>query len=1475
MAHKIFTTNKAMKLNSIFYIFQIFLFINQIFFIKTENIDLTDTTILNSVITLNHYTWRAGNAATNKNGDFIIEYSLNPAESQSRLFYGLKKDGRLYFPNAPFFKEISSITCSDCGDSYKGRFFSLNLFVSLIGDATAKQYLFSMSSDNSVVELIDIENDFTHFAWKTTNFFSISNPINSYQYSLFEIGDTNNYIAVFIESAGTVTIKKFSIKAFASDNQKEIQTATITDGYNGRVVTAFRLDAIQLIVILYSRSTSLYFYYYNDNLEYQGQKHFYDVYNLNNVEGNFFKLIYMKDIYFALAFFQDRNSGSSLHFHLKKYVNMVDYDTLIHYYDFTDFQFRTDVQANGLYKLTDERVALFSTSEYNSNYFGLLHMFLIDFYNNFAEMKMREFRFYYSDKRFVKEMSAYDYNGYIFFSATLDNTDNSGNNIFSILMIFGFANGTDLTIDISPYLADSGNYNEAKNLYNDLMDTMTIDNNIFGYVKVEQIRLVSICNELLLYRGKSDSRETNTVPIGESFGSQYTLLQDKSRIKNEDTLYTLEYQFIVQEPDYTTFYSIPHATFDSIGHTYDSSAHYQPKTFYGRTNILKFKLCHNYCITCKEYGASNDDQKCIDCKEEYTYDYLAYLGSFTGNCVPQGQMYDTEAGKLIYCNTTSFKFYYNTSRNNETYCFKSSLGCPDIYNSYNEETNECFNYIPPPTTIPPPIPTTQEIKAITTFPVIPTTIQVIPTTLPDNPTTIPEMPTTIQTITTIPVIPTTIHEIPTTIPENPTTAPVIPTTIQIIPTTNPIITTEHFILTTFPEIITTTYIEEQCKYGRLINHTSIYSNLTNEEVYQVIKDDIISSYCTQSSSVIIEGSNGNSFHLTNTLNENRALEESTDVSAINLKECENILKNVYNISNSSLIILKFMKGNTRGDKYTYKYEVFNPYNFEVLNLSHCDNITIDVYVPLILDQKTEQIYNELMSQGYNPLDITDKFYTEICTPYTSENGTDVSLEDREEFIYGSLINGSLCPDGCYFSGYDSEKKSIKCECSAEKEVEQVGLDLKHLSGSNIYNSFLSTLQATNYIVIQCQKLVFSFQRFCLNTGSIVTLILLGVYVVFMIIYFIKGITPIKLHVSRLIFKEQKPNDINTINLIELKEDKKNKNRKSKPKSNALKTNKGHYPPKKEKNKKFKDDFNKEKHNSVEIYKSNDIKRNTNSRYSVKTSLKTLISSETKLDKINNEKGKKGKIDKKLEKKEDNPINIEKEKKLDNFELNNLSYDEAYELDKRSFFSTYFSVLMREHAFFLTFFAWNDYNLFYVKIDKFLILFCTDMTLNGLFFVHESMHKKYTLGEDFTFVQKIPQLVFTLLVSNILEVFLCFLSMTDVSVYEIKALGDYQKNGEKIQSILKCIKRKLVVFYIFTFLLFTFYWYFISSFCAVYKNTQKIFIRDSFLSFLTSAIEPFITYGVTSLLRIVSLLKCWKKNCFAKCIYKLSDLIPFF
>ena len=201
--------------------------------------------------------------------------------------------------------------------------------------------------------------------------------------------------------------------------------------------------------------------------------------------------------------------------------------------------------------------------------------------------------------------------------------------------------------------------------------------------------------------------------------------------------------------------------------------------------------------------------------------------------------------------------------------------------------------------------------------------------------------------------------------------------------------------------------------------------------------------------------------------------------------------------------------------------------------------------------------------------------------------------------------------------------------------------------------------------------------------------------------------------------------------------------------------------------------------------------------------------------------------------------------------------------------------MREHVLLLTFFSYNDYNLFYVKIAKFLILFFSDMTVNCLFFVHESMHRKYTLGEDFTFIQKIPQILFTLIISNMLEAFLCYLSMTDAHYYEIKEFTHLQKEGEKIKKILQCIKIKLIVFYVFNLLLAAFFWYFVTCFCAVYKNTQLIFLKDSIVSFDTSLTYPFIIYGFTTLLRFLSLAKSCKKNYYCRFIYKLSDVIPFF
>ena len=241
-----------------------------------------------------------------------------------------------------------------------------------------------------------------------------------------------------------------------------------------------------------------------------------------------------------------------------------------------------------------------------------------------------------------------------------------------------------------------------------------------------------------------------------------------------------------------------------------------------------------------------------------------------------------------------------------------------------------------------------------------------------------------------------------------------------------------------------------------------------------------------------------------------------------------------------------------------------------------------------------------------------------------------------------------------------------------------------------------------------------------------------------------------------------------------------------------------------------------------------------------------------------------------EKEKELPMNKENFKELDDFELNELEYEEAIKLDKRNFIKIYFGLIKREHIILFTFFSFNDYNILYIKIARFIFLMATDIAMNVFFFTDESMHKIFLSYGKYNFVQQIPQIVYSTIVSQLLEIFLCFLSMTDKYIYQIK---NGKPDSKSVMNIFKCIKIKLISFFCFIFLLLFFYWYTVSSFCAVYENTQIVFIKDSLLSFLFgSIIYPFLIYLIPSGLRLCAIRNEGIKF---KILYKLSDIIPFF
>ena len=160
-----------------------------------------------------------------------------------------------------------------------------------------------------------------------------------------------------------------------------------------------------------------------------------------------------------------------------------------------------------------------------------------------------------------------------------------------------------------------------------------------------------------------------------------------------------------------------------------------------------------------------------------------------------------------------------------------------------------------------------------------------------------------------------------------------------------------------------------------------------------------------------------------------------------------------------------------------------------------------------------------------------------------------------------------------------------------------------------------------------------------------------------------------------------------------------------------------------------------------------------------------------------------------------------------------------------------------------------------------------------FFSDDSMHNLYVSEGSFDFFDQIVQMIYSTIVSQILGIFLNYLTMTDILYYDIKRLKKDAINKSKVLSIINCIKYKIIGFYIFTFILFFFYWYTIAAFCAVYENTQIIFIIDSILSFILGLLYPFAIYFIPTGLRFLSLRAKEKKN--LKIVYKLSDIIPFF
>ena len=967
-----------------------------------------------NILIFNSSYYRAGRSAFTSEGDMIIEYSYQ----NKRLFYGLKQNGKHYFKednkNVPTkFLEIGT----DGNERYQSR----NIFISLNNTNDNKEYLFSIGyynlSTTTITELHDLEKN--KYLIKDTKELLGNNLVS---FSLYRLNNTQNYLLVYLTESNCF-LNLFSFRNFSLNNVivKSLSFGDITG--SNKVINSFPMN--DKIILFYPYTS--YYKINRYNLDFTNNGYQIQIDTITYVNGLFFKGLHLIDDIMAFIYFT-ANSKTSLKINIGYIEYSSTFKSKLNFY-FSSQSFEYDNSLNDFIKITNNRLAYIGKSDTS-----IFCIILLDIYNNAQNMKIRIFNFDLIDHNINKEFEAIKFNNFLAISSTVTN-DNI--NDYSIFFLFGYVNGTDDYIDIGKYITDNTNGNN--NLVLDLTENTIIDNNIFGYeILKEQIKLVYIPESLSFYNENNNIRLDNDGILEKNY-----ILQSNGIFSGNNSY--LEYQIIITEPDYDIFNNKSSEIFNcsSIGITFvDEINYYNKSIFYGRTNTLFFSnhSCHDYCLTCEELGSSDNDQKCISCKEEYSY---FYPGDFTSNCVPENYFYDNENQQLIEC--TDLNSYFYLDENNKKICFKNIRGCPGEYPNLNLEKKECAK---------------------------------------NNSSEYSEK-----------VISENIYS-------------------------DNIYSEEIYFENIYSEFSSiTNYTSTDYSNG---NYTLFFKE--NEDAYNYMLDILYNFEPEKDNSIYLKTESNMSFELTTISEEKNQLNGIStrdNLSIIDFGICENILRDHFNISeNISLIFLKSENLNTIPSKKNVQYEIYESINKTKLNISICEGVDINIYFPIELNNQTQKLYEDLKQQGYDLFNINDKFYQDICTPYKSDNGTDILLSDRINDIYNKNNNLTSCQGNCEYSNYISENKLLKCNCKVNTE----SIDYKNQEKfvpKKLYESFYEVLKYSNYKILKCYKLIFKKEIVLSNIGSILVLIFFGIYFLFLMVFVFKGIDRLKIDIIKINFDNQK------------------------------------------------------------------------------------------------------------------------------------------------------------------------------------------------------------------------------------------------------------------------------------------------------------------------------------------------------------------
>ena len=630
-------------------------------------------------------------------------------------------------------------------------------------------------------------------------------------------------------------------------------------------------------------------------------------------------------------------------------------------------------------------------------------------------------------------------------------------------------------------------------------------------------------------------------------------------------------------------------------------------------------------------------------------------------------------------------------------------------------------------------------------------------------------------------------------------------------------------------------------------------NISKDNIINNIKEDIINHNIENLLSDVIEKkedlyikNEDVLYQITTTNNQNNNI--YNNISSIKLGECEDILKRIYNIDrNQTLIILKI-------DYYLegllipiIGYEVYDPKNKSKLNLSYCNETLISYNIPVSIDENNLYKYHQ-----------NSEYYNDECSTYTTEDGTDILINDRkEEFIQNNM---SLCENICTYAGYDQNSKKALCECGIKyqefilSEIEkQTDLLSNNLTTDDNGNLNIGTMK--------CYETLFSKDGLLTNIGSYILLFIIIVHMISTIAFYKCGYYILENKLKNIISKKKKRPQLTNIGktkkngIYEIKQTKvKNKKKKKKKKKKSKFKNSNPSKKSKKSNKITIDSLERTDKSNKKFSKLKLIENKFNI-YNEKDPNRSIIP-------LRKQSNRTIKLRPKLNK---NKIN------LNDFELNSLNYKKALEIDKRTYLEYYISLLKTKHPIIFSFCPIKDNNALIIKICLFCLSFSIYYFFNTFFFTYSTIHKVYEDKGSYNFSNFVPSIILSFIFSYFINISIKYFSLSERNIAELKNEKMNKKLFDIKAKVQRCLIIKYLCYFIISFIFLTFFWFYLASFCAVYQNSQVFVIKNTFISFIIGLIYPFFINLFPGIFRLYSLNS--KKNK-REYLYKTSQFLQF-